>query len=97
MLDATAVGPGTSVLDLGCGAGLFARAAADRGARVTGIDTDPAAVELAAAEVPEGAFAVGDAQHPPPGPFDVVAAVQLLMHVADPARGPGRCRRARAQ
>ena len=84
VLDATAVGPGTRVLDLGCGAGLFARAAADRGARVTGIDTDPAAVELAAAEVPEGAFAVGDAHDPPPGPFDVVAAVQLLMHVADP-------------
>jgi SAM-dependent methyltransferase len=84
VLDATAVGPGTSVLDLGCGVGLFARAAADRGARVTGIDIDPAAVRSAAAEVPEGAFAVGDAQHPPPGPFDVVAAVQLLMHVADP-------------
>ena len=84
VLDATAVGPGTSVLDLGCGAGRFARAAADRGARVTGIDIDPAAVERAAAEVPEAAFAVGDAQHPPPGPFDVVAAVQLLMHVADP-------------
>jgi len=85
VLDATAVGPGTSVLDLGCGAGSFARAAADRGARVTGIDTDPAAVGLAAAAVPEGAFAVGNAQDPPPGPFDVVAAVQLLMHVADPA------------
>jgi len=85
VLDATAVGPATSVLDLGCGAGRFARAAADRGARVTGIDTDPAAVGRAAAEVPEGAFAVGDAQDPPPGPFDVVTAVQLLMHVADPA------------
>ena len=85
VLDATAVGPGTSVLDLGCGAGLLARAAADRGARVTGIDIDPAAVTLAAAEVPDGAFAVGDALDPPPGPFDVVVVVQLLMHVTDPA------------
>ena len=84
VLDAAAVGPGTSLLDLGCGAGLFARVAADRGARVTGIDRDPVAVELAAAQVPQGAFAVGDAANPPPGPFDVVAAVQLLMHVADP-------------
>lgn len=84
VLDATGVGPGTRVLDLGCGAGLFARAAADRGARVTGIDADPAAVARAAAEVPEGSFAVGDARQPPPGPFEVVAAVQLLMHVADP-------------
>jgi SAM-dependent methyltransferase len=85
VLDATAVGPRTGVLDLGCGAGLFARAAADRGARVLGIDTDPAAVELAAREVAEATFIVCDALDPPPGPFDVVAAVQLLMHVADPA------------
>ncbi|SFL76296.1 class I SAM-dependent methyltransferase [Geodermatophilus ruber] len=85
VLDAAAVGPGTRLLDLGCGAGRFARAAADRGARVTGIDTDPAAVARAAAEVPGGAFAVRDAHDPPAGPFDVVAAVQLLMHVADPA------------
>lgn len=84
VLDAVCIRPGTSVLDLGCGAGLFARAAADRGARVTGIDRDPLAVELAAARVPEGTFAVGDAVDLPPGPFDVVAAVQLLMHVPDP-------------
>jgi SAM-dependent methyltransferase len=84
VLEATAVGPGTTLLDLGCGAGLFARAAADRGAVVTGVDTDPAAVAQAAAEVPEGRFAVGTAERPPAGTFDVVAAVQLLMHVPDP-------------
>jgi SAM-dependent methyltransferase len=84
VLDATGVGAGTRLLDVGCGAGLFARAAADRGARVTGIDNDPDAVALAAAEVPEGTFAVRDARDLPPGPFDVVAAVQLLMHVPDP-------------
>jgi SAM-dependent methyltransferase len=84
VLDATGVGPGTAVLDLGCGAGLFARAAADRGARVTGIDTDPAAVALAAAAVPGATFAVADALDPPAGRFDVAAAVQLLGHVADP-------------
>jgi len=84
VLGATAVGQGTRLLDLGCGAGMFARAAADRGAQVTGIDVDPAAVHLAAAAVPEGHFTLGDAHHPPPGPFDVVAAVQALMHVADP-------------
>jgi SAM-dependent methyltransferase len=93
VLDATAVGPGTTVLDLGCGAGLFARTAADRGARVTGVDRDRHAVAQAAAEVPEGTFAVRDAQDPPSGPYDVVTAVQLLMHVADPVsllHGAGR-------
>lgn len=93
VLDAAGVGRGTALLDLGSGAGLFARAAADRGARVTGVDLDPAAVEQSAAAVPEGTFRVRHAQDPPPGPFDVVAAVQLLMHVADPVavlRAAGR-------
>ena len=84
VLDAAGVGPGTTLLDVGCGAGLFARAAADRGAVVTGIDIDHAAVRAAAAEVPAGSFAVADAVRPPPGRFDVVTAVQLLPHVADP-------------
>jgi SAM-dependent methyltransferase len=93
VLDATGVGPGATLLDVGCGAGLFARAAADRGAVVTGIDLDAEAVARAAAEVPEGTFAVRHAQDPPPGRFDVVAAVQLLGHVADPVavlRAAGR-------
>ncbi|MGY1828079.1 MULTISPECIES: class I SAM-dependent methyltransferase [unclassified Blastococcus] len=84
VLDATAVTAGTRLLDLGCGAGELARRAAGRGARVTGVDTDPAAVAEAAAAVPGGTFLVRHAQDPPPGPFDVVTAVQLLMHVADP-------------
>jgi SAM-dependent methyltransferase len=93
VLDATAVGPGTALLDLGCGTGLLARAAVGRGAAVTGVDADPRAVQRAAAEVPEGRFAVGDAGDPPPGPFDVVTAVQLLAHVPDPVAvlaGAGR-------
>jgi SAM-dependent methyltransferase len=84
VLDAAAVGPGTSVLDLGCGSGIFAEAAAIRGARVTGVDTDRDAVALAASRVPGATFLVRHAQDPPPGRFDVVTAVQLLMHVADP-------------
>ena len=84
VLDVAGVGAGVTLLDLGCGAGVFARAAADRGARVTGIDADPSAVAAAAVAVPAGRFAVGDAHDPPSGPFDVVAAVQLLAHVANP-------------
>ena len=83
-LDLAGVGAGTRLLDLGCGPGLFARAAADRGAQVSGLDVDPSAVAAAGAAVPEGSFRVGDAHDPPPGPFDVVAAVQLLAHVVNP-------------
>lgn len=93
VLDAAGVGPGTALLDLGCGPGVFARAAVARGAEVTGIDADPGAVAQAAAQVPQGRFRVGDAHDPPTGPFDVVAAVQLLAHVANPVavlRGAAR-------
>ena len=91
VLDAADVVAGTTLLDLGCGTGELARAAAQRGARVTGRDLDPAAVALAAAAVPEARFAVGDAQDLGPvgalgGPFAVVAAVQLLTHVANPLK-----------
>ncbi len=73
-----------ALLDLGCGAGEFARYATDRGARITGVDLDRAAVATAAERVPEGTFLVGDAADPPSGPFAAVVAVQLLEHVANP-------------
>jgi SAM-dependent methyltransferase len=90
-LDAADVGVGTSVLDLGCGTGEFARLAAARGARVVGVDTDPTAVAAARAAVPGGTFATGDAHDLGPvaalgGPFSLVAAMQLLTHVANPLK-----------
>jgi SAM-dependent methyltransferase len=92
VLELAGVGAGTTLLDLGCGPGLFARAAVARGALVTGIDVNPMVVAAAARAVPDAGFRVGDAHEPPPGPFDVVAGVQLLQHVADPVavlRGAG--------
>lgn len=41
------VGPATRLLGLGCGAGLALFVAASRGARVAGVDTDPARIALA--------------------------------------------------
>jgi SAM-dependent methyltransferase len=84
VLDAGRVGPGTRVLDAGCGTGGFAAAAVARGAVVHGIDADPVAVDRARAAVPSATFAVGDAAAVE-GAHDVAAAVQLLPHVPDPA------------
>ena len=45
---AALVRPGDAVLEVGCGSGVFLRMAAERGARVHGIDAAPALVELGA-------------------------------------------------
>lgn len=88
VLQRAGVGRGTWLLDLGCGAGLLCRVAADRGARVTGIDRDAKQIEQAAALVPEGSFDVGDilALPYPAAGFDAAICVQSIMHVANPLK-----------
>ncbi|MER6608329.1 class I SAM-dependent methyltransferase [Streptomyces sp. NPDC000927] len=54
------VGKGTRLLSLGCGSGLALLIAAARGARVTGVDTDPDRLELARARLLSGASGDGD-------------------------------------
>ena len=56
VLDRAEIGPRTRVLDCGCGAGRFARMAADRGAGVAGMDASEDLVEIAAERTPEGDF-----------------------------------------
>ena len=56
LLDAGRVGAGTRVLDLACGAGLVAAAAAERGALPVGLDFSSAMVALARAEYPGISF-----------------------------------------
>lgn len=51
LLDIAEVGPGVSVLDLGCGTGTLLAMAAQRGAVVTGIDADPKMLARAAPKV----------------------------------------------
>jgi SAM-dependent methyltransferase len=86
VLQRAGVGPGTLLLDLGCGAGRLCRIAADRGAQVTGIDRDPRQIQQAVTLVPEGTFDVGDilALPYPAATFDAVMCVQSIMHVTNP-------------
>lgn len=82
-----------AVLDVACGAGAVACAAARAARRVTGIDLTPAMIERAAALQAELGLAnlewhVGDAARLPfrAGQFDVVATRYSLHHVPDPGR-----------
>lgn len=72
-----------SVLDLGCGHGLFAFAAAETSpARVVlGIDHDAARIALArqaARDLPRVSFATGDILQPPDGTYAAVALIDLM-------------------
>jgi SAM-dependent methyltransferase len=82
----TGIGEGSSVLDLGCGAGGFCRLAALAGARVTGIDAAPGMIEIARERVPKGRFDVGDLQALPYDDcsFDVVTGFHSVPFAADP-------------
>jgi SAM-dependent methyltransferase len=60
VLDRAKVDSHTRLLDCGCGAGRFARMAADRGAKVAGIDAAAELIEIATQRTPEGEFRVGD-------------------------------------
>ncbi len=77
-------GPYASLLDLYCGAGLFARALADRARRVVGVEENRAAVEVARA-----GLALAAARGAAPS-----AAIEFVAATAERylarARGPGR-------
>ncbi len=88
MLAALRLRPGLDVLDLACGPGHVAGAAAALGCRTLGIDFAPAMIDAARARFPGLAFDVGDAQAlaQPDAGFDAVACNMGLFHMTDPAR-----------
>lgn len=89
VLDAAGVAAGDRVLDVGCGNGALSRAAAARGATVTGVDLSGPMLDRARARAAAEGLAVeyvqADAQaHPFAGGFDVVVSRYGVMFFADP-------------
>ena len=85
VLERVIVGRGTSLLDVGCGAGRFSRIAADRGATVSGLDATASFVEIARERIPDGDFRVGDMEDLPwaDDSFDVVTGFNSFFIAAD--------------
>ena len=86
MLDGAGITSGMRVLDVCCGPGMLAAAAAARGADAVGIDFAANVVEQARTLVPEVRFEQGDAEALPfpDDSFDAVLCGYGVIHVPNP-------------
>ncbi|MEV0719984.1 methyltransferase domain-containing protein [Asanoa sp. NPDC050611] len=85
--DLLRLGPGDQVVDVGCGTGRAVAELADRGAVATGVDHDPAMVEVAWQRHTHGRFRVADALDLPfaDGELAGYRSDKVLHDLPDPA------------
>ena len=80
------------LLDIGCGAGLFAEPLARLGANVIGVDPSPAAIEAGRRHAEETgahlAYRMSTVEElaAEPQRFDIVCAMEVIEHTANPKR-----------
>ena len=81
-----ALNPGQSLLDVGCGAGMFASMASERGLLVSGIDASDPLLAIARERAPNADFLVGDLENLPfPGEsFDAVTGFNAYQFATNP-------------
>jgi SAM-dependent methyltransferase len=93
--DRVALKAGTNYLDVGCGAGLAAQIAAERGARVSGLDAAENMLAIARARVPNGDFHMGELESLPfpDDSFDVVTGFNSFQFAADPTAALAEAKR----
>ena len=89
---------GKSVVDVGCGGGIFCEALARLDAQVTGIDLSEKGIGVARLHQYESGtrvdyrlVAAETLAREAPGAFDVVTCLELLEHVPDPASTVAAC------
>jgi SAM-dependent methyltransferase len=85
----------TSVLDVGCGAGLFCALAGKRGATVSGLDAAEGLLDVPRRRTPSGDFREGEMEELPfaDGTFDVVTGFNSFHYAADPVNALRQARR----
>ena len=88
VLDAAGAGPGTRLLDVGCGSGLTLVLAAGRGAIPVGLDISPGLLGIARERLPEADLRESDMESLPfaDASFDAVTGVNAFQFAGDPCR-----------
>ncbi|MFN8412545.1 MAG: class I SAM-dependent methyltransferase [Anaerolineales bacterium] len=88
VLQETAVTTGTSILDIGCGSGIFCEMAAKRGAQVSGLDASELLLAIARERVQNGDFRTGEMEELPYAnqTFDVVTGFSSFQFAAKPVK-----------
>ena len=86
VLHAAGAGPGTRLLDVGCGTGLTLVLAQQRGAIPAGLDISPGLLGLARERLPAAVLREGDMEFLPFGDdsFDAVTGVNAFQFAGDP-------------
>jgi len=94
-LQALNVGIGTILLDVGCGTGMAAQIAAQRGAKVSGIDASAPSIAIAQERTPQGDFHVGEMEDLPfaDQTFDIVTGFNSFQYAANPVNALKEARR----
>jgi SAM-dependent methyltransferase len=95
VFDAMAVGPGTALLDAGCGGGFALQLAAKRGATVTGLDACGPLLAIVRERVPAADVRQGDLESLPyaDDAFDAVTTFNSIQYAADQAAALRELRR----
>jgi SAM-dependent methyltransferase len=91
-----ALEPRQSLLDVGCGAGMFASMASERGLLVSGIDASAELIAIARERAPGADFRVGDLEDLPfpEESFDAVTGFNAFQFATNPISALAAARRA---
>ncbi|HEX4156450.1 MAG TPA: class I SAM-dependent methyltransferase [Acidobacteriaceae bacterium] len=86
---------GMRYLDAGCGAGMAAQIARERGAQVSGLDASENLLEVARQRVPDGDFRQGELESLPfaDDSFDVVTGFNSFQYAGDRVAALGQAKR----